>query len=57
MSSLFKKLISKLGFNLNSSDKSSSQGMREIAVIGLGVAEKAMLSEQALLALQSADWI
>jgi precorrin-6Y C5,15-methyltransferase (decarboxylating) len=57
MSSLFKKLISKLGFNINSNDKSSSQGMREIAVIGLGVAEKAMLSEQALLALQSADLV
>lgn len=45
----------KLGFKAKS--KSTSTSMREIAVIGLGVAEKAMLSEQALLALQSADLV
>ena len=54
---IIKKFIEKLGFKLDSSAKLSSKSVREIAVIGLGVAENAMLSDQALLALQSADLV
>ena len=57
MSDLLKKLLSLFGFKRNSLVKSSSKSSREIAVIGLGVTENAMLSEQALLALQSADLV
>ncbi|MEL0629086.1 precorrin-6y C5,15-methyltransferase (decarboxylating) subunit CbiE [Psychromonas aquatilis] len=55
--SIFKKLISKFGFNDEVKKKSVSKSVREIAVIGLGVSEHAMLSDQALLALQSADLV
>ena len=54
---MIKKLMAKFGFKLDNRAKSSSKSVREIAVIGLGVAENAMLSEQALLALQSADLV
>jgi len=57
MNNYIKKLMNKLGFNFDQQPKSSTQNIREIAVIGLGVAENAMLSEQALLALQSADLV
>ena len=59
--SIIKKLIDKFGFKLGlkvkSNAKSSSKPVRDIAVIGLGVAENAMLSEPALLALQTADLV
>ena len=53
------KLVSKLGlkFSAKHGAKSASGNMREISVIGLGVAENAMLSDQALFALQSADLV
>ncbi|TEW56532.1 precorrin-6y C5,15-methyltransferase (decarboxylating) subunit CbiE [Psychromonas sp. RZ22] len=58
---LINKLIDKFGSNLGLSIKSrtrsSSKSARDIAVIGLGVAENAMLSEAALVALQSADLV
>lgn len=57
MNNYIKKLMNKLGFNFDQQSKSSTQNRREIAVIGLGVAENAMLSEQALLALKSADLV
>lgn len=55
--SIIKKLMNKFGFKVESRAKTSSKLRREIAVIGLGVTENAMLSEQALLALQSADLV
>ena len=54
---IFKKLISKFNFKAEVKTKSFSKSVREIAVIGLGVSENAMLSDQALLALQSADLV
>lgn len=55
--SIIKKLMKMFEINVASKVKSSSKATREIAVIGLGVAENAMLSEQALIALQSADLV
>ncbi|WP_240923690.1 precorrin-6y C5,15-methyltransferase (decarboxylating) subunit CbiE [Psychromonas sp. SA13A] len=53
----FKKLMNVFSVKLADSAKASNKPTREIAVIGLGVTENAMLSEQALLALQSADLV
>ncbi|WP_413693915.1 precorrin-6y C5,15-methyltransferase (decarboxylating) subunit CbiE [Psychromonas sp. KJ10-2] len=59
MINFFSKLASKLGLTPGSSKhaRTLATGAREISVIGLGVAENAMLSEQALFALQSADLV
>ncbi|MEG3754116.1 precorrin-6y C5,15-methyltransferase (decarboxylating) subunit CbiE [Psychromonas arctica] len=59
MKGFFNKLASKLGLSASthSHAKSVVSGGQEISVIGLGVAENAMLSEQALCALQSADLV
>jgi len=55
--SIFKKLMNVFSVKLAANASTSTKATREIAVIGLGVTENAMLSEQALLALQSADLV
>jgi len=55
--SIFKKLMNFFSVKLAANASTSTKATREIAVIGLGVTENAMLSEQALLALQSADLV